>query len=69
MPEQRKRIRGNLIILGFIFRPVVSADSDSATDVFFINCLDIMGSVPKWMINKLANAMPKGWFAQFEKEC
>ena len=70
MPEQRKKVRANLIIIGFIYEARFDAELGiEVTDVFFVNCLDIMGSVPKWMINKLANSMPKSFFAQFEKEC
>ena len=38
------------------------------TEVFFVNCLDIMGSVPKWMINAVAKSVPKNFFSLFEKE-
>ena len=70
MPEQPKRIRANLIIIGFVFKGRFDAAlQQDVTDVFFVNCLDIMGSFPKWMINAVANKIPKGWFNQFEKEC
>lgn len=32
------------------------------TDVFFVTCLDVMGSIPKWMMNKAAATLPKWWF-------
>ena len=68
-PENPKRVRGNLIIVGFIFKPRFDEDLQmDVTDVFHVTCLDIMGSFPKWMINALAKSVPKSWFALFEKE-
>ena len=69
MPEIAKRIRANLFIIGFVFKGRFDSQLQrEVTDVFFINCLDIMGSVPKWMQNTAAKSIPKGWFLQFEKE-
>lgn len=68
-PEQPKRVRGNLVIIGFIFKPRFDEElNKEVTDVFFVNCLDIMGSFPKWMVNAVSKSLPKNWFAQFEKE-
>jgi len=59
MPEQPRRVRANLIIIGFVFKPRFdSALGKQVTDVFFLNCLDIMGNVPKWMQNTVAKSIP-----------
>jgi len=69
-PEIPKKIRANLIVIGFVFKARFDTELQrEVTDVFFVNCLDIMGSVPKWMQNTAAKSIPKGWFLQFEKEC
>ena len=69
-PEIRGRVRGKIFILGFIFKARFDADlQKEVTDMFFVTCLDINGSVPKWLINKAAGAMPKSWLGMFEREC
>ena len=70
MPEQPKRVRANLIIIGFVFKARFDETlGQEVTELFFVNCLDIMGSCPKWMVNTVAKSVPKGWFQQFEREC
>ena len=64
MPQQPKRVRANLIIIGFVFKARFDAElGQEVTEVFFVNCLDIMGSVPKWMMNAVGKSIPKSWFA------
>lgn len=59
-------MRANLIIIGFVFKPRFDEVlGHEVTELFFVNCLDIMGSVPKWMMNTVssfAKNIPKGWF-------
>ena len=69
MPETAKRVRAKLIIIGFVFKARFDRKLQrEVTEVFFVNCLDIMGSVPKWMINAVAKSVPKNFFSLFEKE-
>ena len=69
MPEQPKRVRANLIIIGFVFKKAFDElTGKEITEVFFVNSVDIMGNVPKWMINMAGKSIPKGWFATYEKE-
>ena len=59
-----------MIMIAFVFFKRFDSElNQEVTDVFHINCLDIMGDVPKWLVNKIAGAVPKSWFALFEHEC
>jgi hypothetical protein len=33
------------------------------------NCIDVNGSVPKWMQNVTSGIVPKQWIKTFEKGC
>ena len=70
LPPQNKRVRGNIEIIGFVFKPRFDYElNQEVTEVFFVTQLDICGSVPKWMTNTVAKSIPKSWFGQYEKEC
>ena len=52
-------MRGNLIIMGFIMKPRFDAEMNKEiTEVYHVNCLDIMGYFPKWMVNAVAKTVP-----------
>ena len=62
-------MRGNLIIMGFIMKPRFDAEMNKEiTEVYHVNCLDIMGYFPKWMVNAVAKTVPQKWFGIFERE-
>jgi len=64
------RIRGTVIIIGFVFKLRINPETGAEeTDYFMTNCIDVNGSVPKWMQNVTSGIVPKQWIKTFEKGC
>ena len=69
MPEQGRRIRAKAIIVGFIFTARFDEQLQrEVTDTFFVNSVDVAGSLPKFAINAVTKNIPLSWFSLFEKE-
>jgi len=64
------RVRGTVFIIGFVFKPRINPETgELETDYFMTNCIDVNGSVPKWMQNATTSFVPKQWIKDFEKGC
>lgn len=49
-PVIEGRIRGTVNIIGFVFRPRINTETGAEeTEYFMTNCIDVNGSIPKWM--------------------
>ena len=66
-PIVPRRVRANMNILGFIFKEKIDEQTGKEmTDLFFVQQIDINGSIPKWLTNNLSKNVPKSWFKKFE---
>lgn len=63
------RVRGLVKIIGFVFKPIITDKGEEHCDYFMTNCIDINGSIPKWIQNATSAIVPKTWIGVFEKGC
>ena len=69
-PKISTRIRGCMNILGMVMTPKVDPVTKVPyTDIFMVNCCDINGTVPKWIVNVTSRSVPRVWFRTFELGC
>ena len=51
-PPLTSKVRATFLILGMVLTPRIDPVSkEEYTDVFMLNCCDINGLVPKWIVN------------------
>ena len=51
-PVSSSKVRATMIILGMVFTPRFDEKTlEAYTEVFMVNCCDINGLVPKWILN------------------
>lgn len=69
-PPLPHKVRATFVILSMVMTPRVDLVTKQAyTDFFMINCCDINGLVPKWIVNASSKSVPKVWFKTYELGC
>ena len=66
-PHQAGRVRANMIIVGFFYRPIVKEDGTPATIIYMMNSVDIRGWVPKTLVNNFSKSVPRQQFENHER--
>ncbi len=62
-PPIKGVIRGKTILSGFLIRK----KDEKKTEVTLISQVDLKGSIPKYLINKVAQKAPLTWIKKFKK--
>jgi hypothetical protein len=69
-PPLANKVRATFIILSMVMTPKVDPVTKvQYTDFFMLNCCDINGLVPKWIVNASSRSVPKVWFKTYEAGC
>eukprot|EP00811_Abedinium_folium_P010269 NODE_1949_length_2328_cov_4.268514.p1 GENE.NODE_1949_length_2328_cov_4.268514~~NODE_1949_length_2328_cov_4.268514.p1 ORF type:complete len:535 (-),score=113.23 NODE_1949_length_2328_cov_4.268514:265-1869(-) len=67
-PEDKRYIRAESFISGYILKMAPGADSSNPSlQLFILSCVDIKGLVPKFIINALAPRKPAEWVETLTK--
>jgi hypothetical protein len=48
-----------MLIIGFIYRPIVLEDGTPVTIAYMMNSVDIKGWVPKTLVNNFSKSVPR----------
>ncbi|CAK0817578.1 unnamed protein product [Prorocentrum cordatum] len=65
-PEDRRYIRAESYFSGYVLRQEVDS-SGLVLKIFLMSCVDIKGSIPKWVVNSLAPRKPSEWIDSLAK--
>lgn len=69
-PPLVNKVRATFVILSMVMTPRVDPITKvQYTDFFMLNCCDINGLVPKWIVNASSRSVPKVWFKTYEAGC
>ena len=63
LPIDGSKVRANMVISGFIYRPKIDEKTgEEHTEVFLVTSVDIGGWVPAFFVNQAAGSGPKTAF-------
>jgi hypothetical protein len=67
MPENKKVVRGEIIISGYYIRSSIEDPESSLLTI--ISQSDIKGNIPSWLVNKVSQKAPRDWVVNLIKGC
>lgn len=69
MPIRKGRVRADVHLMSVIAKADKDSKGNDITHCMLVICIDINGSVPKWIVNIASQNTPTIWFNDAKRAC